>query len=74
MIDSYPRELAVYKHDNSQKPDLSRQIEFLVSRYPGCEVIRDVGSGLKFKKKGLLTLLERVLSGDIGMVVIANSY
>jgi excisionase family DNA binding protein len=57
---------------HSQKADLERQIEFLISRYPSCEVIRDIGSGLNFKRKGLLALLERVLSGDIGMVVVAN--
>jgi hypothetical protein len=57
---------------HSQKSDLERQIEFLVSSYPGCEVIKDIGSGLNFKRKGLLALLERILSGDVGMVVVAN--
>ncbi|GAB1538669.1 IS607-like element ISTko1 family transposase [Scytonema sp. NUACC21] len=57
---------------HSQKSELERQIEFLISNYPGCEVIKDIGSGLNFKRKGLLALLERVLSGDIGMVVVAN--
>lgn len=56
----------------SQKNDLNRQVEFLVSRYPGCEVIQDIGSGLNFKRKGLIALLERILSGDIGIVVIAS--
>jgi putative resolvase len=57
---------------HGQKSDLERQVEFLISNYPGCEVVKDIGSGLNFKRKGLLALLERVLSGDIGMVVIAN--
>jgi putative resolvase len=57
---------------HSQKSNLERQIQFLVSQYPSCEVIRDVGSGLNFKRKGLLSLLERILSGDVGMVVVAN--
>lgn len=56
----------------SQKNDLNRQVEFLVSRYPGCEIIQDIGSGLNFKRKGLIALLERILSGDIAMVVIAS--
>ncbi|WP_407882818.1 recombinase family protein, partial [Scytonema sp. NUACC26] len=42
---------------HSQKPDLERQIEFLISNYPGCEVVKDIGSGLNFKRKGLLALL-----------------
>lgn len=57
---------------HSQKTDLDRQVEFLVSHYPDCEVIRDIGSGLNFKRKGLLALLERILSGDVGMVVVTN--
>jgi putative resolvase len=56
----------------SQKNDLNRQVEFLVTRYPGCEIIQDIGSGLNFKRKGLIALLEQILSGDIGMVVIAE--
>ena len=57
---------------HSQKPDLERQIQFLVTQYPDCEVVKDIGSGLNFKRKGLLALLERILSGDVGMVVVAN--
>ncbi len=56
----------------AQKANLEKQIEFLLSHYPGCEVIKDIGSGLNFKRKGLLTLLERILSGDIGRVVVVN--
>jgi predicted site-specific integrase-resolvase len=40
---------------HSQKPDLERQIQFLSSKYPNCEVVKDIGSGLNFKRKGLLT-------------------
>ncbi len=57
---------------HSQKPDLERQIEFLITSYPGCEVVKDIGSGLNFKRKGLLALLERILQGDVGMLVVAN--
>ncbi|NJK67399.1 MAG: IS607 family transposase [Microcoleus sp. SU_5_3] len=56
----------------NQKADLLRQVEFLVARYPGCEIIQDIGSGLNFKRKGLIALLERIYSGDIGMVVVAS--
>ncbi|WP_407892825.1 IS607 family transposase [Scytonema sp. NUACC26] len=57
---------------HSQKSDLERQIQFLSVEYPGCEVVKDIGSGLNFKRKGLLALLERILSGDVGVVVVAN--
>ena len=56
----------------AQKPDLIKQVDFLQSRYPGCEVIQDIGSGLNYKRKGFLSLLERVLSDDVGLVVIAH--
>ncbi|WP_041622653.1 IS607 family transposase [Oscillatoria nigro-viridis] len=56
----------------SQKADLPRQTDFLLSRYPGCEIIQDIGSGLNFKRKGLIALLEHIYTGDIGMVVIAS--
>jgi excisionase family DNA binding protein len=56
----------------SQKNDLNSQIEYLLSKYPGHEVVKDIGSGLNFKRKGLLALLERILSGDVRMVVITN--
>ena len=56
----------------AQKPDLVTQIDFLQSRYPGCEVIQDIGSGLNYKRKGFLSLLERILSNDVGLVVIAH--
>ena len=55
-----------------QKDDLGRQIEYLVGQYPGCEVIKDFGSGLNFKRKGLLALLARILSGSVELVVVAN--
>lgn len=56
----------------AQKPDLIKQVDFLQSRYPGCEVVQDIGSGLNYKRKGFLALLERILSDDVGLVVIAH--
>jgi len=33
-----------------QKADLDRQCEFLQSKYPGAEIIRDIGSGLNLSR------------------------
>jgi len=55
---------------NHQKEDLQRQIDFLKERYPEHEIISDIGSGLNFKRKGFLTLLERVYEGNISEVVV----
>ena len=41
------------------------------SRYPDAEIVSDVGSGLNFKKRrGLLSILERVHQGDKLTVVV----
>lgn len=55
----------------NQKEDLKRQIAYLQEKYPNCEVIKDVGSGINFKRKGLNALLERCLSGEQLTVVVA---
>lgn len=57
---------------HSQKLDLAQQAEFLKSRYPKAELITEVGSGLNFKRKKFLAILERVLSGDVRMVIVAH--
>ena len=54
-----------------QSADLDRQITFMRERYPDAEIIRDVGSGLNFKRKGLLAILERLHQGDKLRVVVA---
>ncbi len=55
-----------------QREDLERQVEYMRSIYPEAEVIRDIGSGINFKRKGLRTLLERLMQGDKLKVVIAH--
>ena len=47
-----------------QRADVERQVEYMQSIYPDAEVIRDIGSGLSFKRKGLSTLLDRLLQDD----------
>ncbi len=55
-----------------QRDDLERQVEYMRRIYPSAEVIRDIGSGINFKRKGLRTLLERLMQGDKLQVVIAH--
>lgn len=54
-----------------QKADLDRQAEWLSERYPAAEVIKDIGSGLNFKRKGLRAVLERCLRGERIKVVVS---
>jgi predicted site-specific integrase-resolvase len=41
------------------------------SLYPEAEIIKDIGSGLNFKRKGLRSLLDRLLQGDKFILVVA---
>ena len=54
-----------------QKEDLERQVEFMRQQFPDAEIIRDIGSGLNFKRKGLLTILERLMQGDKLKIIVA---
>ena len=40
-------------------------------RYPDAEIVSDIGSGLNFRRKGLLAILERLHRGDKLRVVVA---
>jgi predicted site-specific integrase-resolvase len=52
---------------------LDRQISFLQRRYKSHEVIKDIGSGLNFKRRGFKTILEQLFVGRIKEVVIASA-
>jgi hypothetical protein len=41
------------------------------SKYPNAEIVKDIGSGINFKRKGLLSILERSISGAIITLVVA---
>jgi predicted site-specific integrase-resolvase len=55
-----------------QKEDLQSQIAHLRARFPDYELIEDIGSGLNFKRKGFRSLLERIMQGVVGEVVVAH--
>jgi putative resolvase len=55
-----------------QRDDLERQIEFMREKHPQAEIIKDIGSGLNFKRTGLLSLLERAMQGDSLQLVVAH--
>jgi putative resolvase len=55
-----------------QRDDLARQTYFIHERFPDHQVVSDVGSGINFKRKGLLSILERAQQGSIGQVVVAS--
>jgi len=55
-----------------QKEDLVRQIEFLKKQYPEHEIIKDIGSGLNWKRKGFLSILEQVIDGNVEEIVVTH--
>lgn len=55
-----------------QRDDLERQVNFMREKYHQAEIIKDIGSGLNFKRKGLLSILERAMLGDSIKLVVAH--
>ena len=53
-----------------QKEDLQCQIQDLQTAFPDHAVVSDVGSGLNFKRKGLRSLLDKVLNGVVKEIVV----
>jgi predicted site-specific integrase-resolvase len=64
----------VSSHD--QKEDLSRQIEvlelFCASNGWQVEIIRDLGSGLNYSKKGLKRLINLITDGKVERLIITH--
>lgn len=55
-----------------QKDDLNRQVEFMMEKYPGYDVITDVGSGINYKRKGLLKIIKMGLKNELDEIVVAH--
>jgi predicted site-specific integrase-resolvase len=54
-----------------QKDDLARQVEFMRGKYPAAQIVKDIGSGINFKRKGLFAILDAAIDGDKLEVVVA---
>ncbi len=68
------REIVLYVRvsTHSQKEDLNSQREYVSSYYPQCKCISDIGSGLNFKRKKFLKLMEQVATHEIKRIVVAH--
>ena len=66
------RKEAVYARVSShdQKSDLDAQVNVLKTRAPDAEVYADIRSGLNFKRKDLLRLLDDVLSKKVSRIYV----
>ena len=56
---------------NKQKKDLKRQVEYMEKRYPNNIIIKDIGSGLNYKRKGLQEIIVMAIGGEIQELIIA---
>ena len=57
---------------NDQKEDLERQSSNFKNKFPEHEIIKDIGSGINFKRKGFKTILESAIRGDIKEIVVTD--
>ena len=55
-----------------QRGDLERQVAHMREIYPTAQVVTDVARGLNWKRKGLLSILERFHRGDKLTLVVAH--
>lgn len=55
-----------------QSDDLQRQISFMQQNYPHATIVSDIASALNFKRKGLNSILERLMQGDKLTIVVAH--
>ena len=56
----------------TQVNDLETQIDFLGKAYPETRVVKDVASGMNWKRKGFLKLMTQVSKGEIGEIVVVH--
>src|SRR3989344_1487591 len=57
---------------HGQKEDLERQVKFFQIKFPDYEIIKDIGSAINFKRKGLNSILESAINGNIQEVVVTH--
>jgi predicted site-specific integrase-resolvase len=72
--DGKQKENIIYARVSSthQKEDLSRQVSDLEHCYPNYSVITDIASGLNFKRKGLLKILDLIFKRSVSVLVVAH--
>ena len=57
-----------------QVDDLERQVEnikrYISSKYESFDIITDIGSGINYNKKGLLSLIEKINKKEVDVIVV----
>ena len=55
-----------------QKDDLERQKQYMIEQFPNLKIIEDVGSGINFKRKGLLKIIQLAIDGKLNKLIVAH--
>lgn len=73
-ITAFEKKKIAYCRVSSKKQmdDLERQKDFFRYNYPNHILVADIGPGINWKRKGLKTILEQALCGDISEIVVAH--
>lgn len=61
------------RSSSGQKASIESQKDIIHSVYPDCDIIKDTGSGLSEKRRGLKSLLAKVKKGQYNVVVVDHS-
>lgn len=57
---------------DTQKNDLERQKKLILDKYSNVQILQDIESGLKGKRRGVEELVEMVINSEIGKVVVTR--
>lgn len=66
----YNRIIYTRVSSKKQESDLQRQCNLLQYHYPEATIIKDIGSGLNFKRIGFNKLLSKIFRGEVDEIVV----
>jgi excisionase family DNA binding protein len=55
-----------------QKEELEKQVQFMKNKYPNYEIIKDICSGINYRRKGLVKIIDLAIKGEIDELVIIS--
>lgn len=56
----------------TQLEELTNQIDYLSKTYPGCRVVKDIASGMNWKRKNFTKLMIQVSNNEISEIIVGH--
>jgi putative resolvase len=56
---------------HSQSKELNNQVNYMKLKYPNHEILQDIGSGINFKRKNFLKVIDLAINNELDELVIA---